>query len=255
MTNDHCRTPRPRASDLAAALVDLCDIPGETRDEARCLELLAGHSAALLDVDAAGVLLSGPDGELSEVAASCETVRLLQLLQLRFHDGPAVIGFRTRGPVHVPDLNEARHWETFRTTALRAGFCAVHVIPLCRHTDGLGALTLFRKRPGPLSREDTTVATALSTVVTAAILDRRALGAAEVRTSQLQTALTTRIVIEQAKGVLAERHELNPEQAFELMRGFARRGRSRLTEVARAVIAHSPTVAPLLAVEPKSTAR
>ncbi|MTD54504.1 GAF and ANTAR domain-containing protein [Amycolatopsis pithecellobii] len=255
MTNDHPRSPKIRASDLAGAFLALCDLPGQTLDEARCLELLATQSATLLDVDAAGILLSGPDGALSAVAASCETARLLQLLQMRFSDGPGVISFRTRIPVHVPDLHEAKQWESFRTTALRAGYSAVHALPLRRHAEGLGALTLFRRRPGALSREDTTIAVALSTMVTSFILDRRALDAAGVLTGQLQTALRTRIVIEQAKGVLAERHERTPDEAFELMRRFARQGRKRLDDVARAVIAHAETVAPLLTVEPKSTAR
>ncbi|TNC20990.1 ANTAR domain-containing protein [Amycolatopsis alkalitolerans] len=253
MTNDHCRSPQARRAELAAAFAELCDLRDSSLDEAGCLDRLVRHSAGLLDVDGAGVLLADAGGEPTATAGSCETVRLLQLLQVRFRDGPGVISFRTHVPVHVADLREVDHWESFRTTALRAGYLAVHALPLRHHADGLGALTLFRKRSGALSPGDCATGAALSTVAASLLLDRRELDTARTRTTQLQTALDTRIAIEQAKGVLTERHALTPEAAFELIRAFARRDRRRIDDVAREVIAHSPAVAALL--DPQPTAR
>ncbi len=243
-----------RELDLAAAFIELSNHQNRDFDESRYADLLARRCAGLLDVDAVGVLLTGPDGQLAAVAASAETVQLLQLVQLRFHEGPGITSFRTRTPTRVPDLRSESHWETFRAASLKAGFAAVHAIPLRSHSDGLGSLTLFRRRPGALSREDEKLGEALASTATAALLAQRAVHKAETLAGQLQTALHSRVVIEQAKGILAERHGLETENAFELMRAFARHDRRRLDDVARAIIGRSPSVARLLTRAAESTA-
>lgn len=243
-----------REVELAAAFLDLSRFSDRGFDEARYTGLLARRCAGLLDADAAGVLLTGAGGQLSAVAASAEPVQLLQLVQLRFQEGPGIASFRTGTPVHAADLRGGGQWDTFRSAALKAGFTAVHALPLRLDDANLGSLTLFRRRPGELTREDIVVGEALAGSATATLLAQRAVEKAETLAGQLQTALHTRIVIEQAKGILAERHGLGPEGAFELMRSFARHDRRRLDEVARAIIDRSPSVARLLGRAPESTA-
>ncbi|TVT16761.1 GAF and ANTAR domain-containing protein [Amycolatopsis rhizosphaerae] len=243
-----------REVELAAAFLDLSRFSDRGFDEARYADLLARRCAGLLDVDAAGVLLTGAGGQLSAVAASAETVQLLQLVQLRFQDGPGIASFRTGIPVHAADLRAGTRWDTFRSATLNAGFSAVHALPLRLNEESLGSLTLFRRVPGELSHEDVKMGEALTAFATATLLAQRAVEKAETLAGQLQTALHTRIVIEQAKGILAERHGLGTEGAFELMRAYARHDRRRLDEVARAIIDRSPSVARLLGRAPESTA-
>jgi hypothetical protein len=242
-----------REVELAAAFLELSSFPDRGLDEARYADLLARRCAGLLEVEAVGVLLTGSDGQLSAVAASAETVQLLQLVQLRFHEGPGITSFRTAAATQVPDLRAESQWDTFRSATLKAGFTAVHAIPLQLRAHCLGSLSLFRRRPGTLSREDDRVGEALAVTATSALLAQRALTKAETLAGQLQTALHSRVVIEQAKGILAERHGLEAESAFALMRAFARHDRRRLDEVARAVIDRSATVARLLNRAPEST--
>jgi GAF domain-containing protein len=235
-----------REVELAAAFKELSSFPDRGFEEARYTDLLAHRCAALLEVEAVGVLLTGQEGELAAVAASAETVQLLQLVQLQFHEGPGIASFRTAAPTRVPDLRTESRWDTFRSATLKAGFAAVHAIPLRLRAECLGSLCLFRHRPGALSRENDRVGESLAATATSVLLAHRALAKAETLAGQLQTALHSRVVIEQAKGILAERHGLATESAFELMRAFARHDRRRLDDVARAVIDRSATVARLL---------
>ncbi|HJQ44872.1 MAG TPA: GAF and ANTAR domain-containing protein [Amycolatopsis sp.] len=234
-----------REPDLAAALIELADIHGKAFDEAGYTDLLARRAAVLLDADSAGVLLTGADGALTAIAASTETARVLQLIQLRVHDGPGITCFRNAAPVSIADLREDRRWDTFRSATLTAGFTAVHAVPLGLREQTIGSLSLFRRRPGPLEYEEDRISESLAAIAGAGLLSKRALAKAETLSGQLQTALHSRIVIEQAKGILAERHGIAVDRAFERMRSFARHDRRRLDDVARAVIGRNASVAGL----------
>jgi GAF domain-containing protein len=230
---------------LVAALLELSDVHKGDFDEASYAHSLARWLVQLLDVDAAGLLLAGDNGQLEAVGATTDTVRLLQLIQLHLDDGPGLDGLRTRKPVTVPDLRSELRWGTFRTDMLNAGFSAVHAVPLQLRGDTVGSICLYRRRAGELSGDDLSLGDALMQVATACLLLRRGLGKADKLTSQLQTALNTRVAIEQAKGILAGRRGGSLDSAFELMRSFARHERSGLNDVAQAVIEGSPSVASL----------
>lgn len=187
----------------------------------------------LLDADAAGLVLSDHSGTLQVMASSAESTRQLELFQLQANEGPCVDCFRGGKQLAEPDLQAAvSSWPRFVPVAREAGFAAVHAFPLRLRGEVIGALNLFSHAPISLSEDDQQVAQALADVATIAILSERALHDREVLVAQLEGALNSRVVIEQAKGVLAEAIGLDVDAAFAHLRQTARRSRRRLVEVA-----------------------
>jgi GAF domain-containing protein len=227
---------------LAAAFVELSDVHRPDFDVDRYTHLLARHSMNLVDVDGVGWLLADDHGEPETAGGTTTSVHLSQVIQLRAGAGPAVESFRTRLPLTVPDLTAEQRWRAFRGVAREAGFAAVHTIPLQRQDEILGALCLFRRSAGDFTEDHLATGNALVQVASTCLLLKRARSTAEKLSAQLQTALNSRVTIEQAKGMLAERRGTSVDHAFELMRAFARHNRRRLNEVAGAVVTGSPTV-------------
>jgi ANTAR domain/GAF domain len=201
------------------------------------LHLLTERSAKLLDVSAAGLLLADPRGELRVVAASSEAARLLELFQLQSDQGPCLDCFRTGRPVSAADLDaEEQRWPRFAVAAKRAGFGAVQALPMRLRDQVIGALNLFRTSPGTFELADVRVGQALADVATISLLHERSLRHSDTLNEQLQAALNSRVVIEQAKGKLAERLGLDMGQAFALLRDYARNNNLRLADLAQAFI-------------------
>src|SRR4051794_524194 len=232
---------------LSAAFVELADSLVADFDVIDFLHLLATRCTELLDVTAAGVLLADPAGDLRVMAASSEQVRLLELFQLQNDQGPCLDCYRSGHPVSVPDLAavEAR-WPRFTAEAQRRGFTTVVALPMRLRRDILGALNLFSTGPG-LDPAEIQIAQALADVATIGILQHRAHRQADSVVTQLQTALTSRVLIEQANGILAERLGIAMEEAFSALRGQARAHHSHLTELAHAVVAGTEDVTALQA--------
>ena len=198
----------------------------------RCL--LADRSVALLDASAAGLLLADPRGELRVVAASSERARLLELFQIQNDQGPCLDCFRTGQAVTAADLaGPGQPWPRFAPAAQQAGFGAVQALPMRLRDQVIGALNLFRAAPGTFDPADVRVGQALADVATIGLLHERSMRRSETLNEQLQTALNSRVIIEQAKGKLAERLGLDMDQAFRLLRDYARNTNQRLTDVAR----------------------
>lgn len=231
---------------LAAAFTELSDVHRQDFDADTYADALARHSVDLLHVDAAGWLLAGENGQLETAGARTDAVRLLQVIQLRTGEGPAVESFRTHHAVTIGDMAADGRWEAFRTAVRGAGFAGVHALPLHLRGETVGAVCLFRRQAGELTRDELAIGTALVRVATGYLLLRRAVGKAEKLSQQLQTALNSRVTIEQAKGILAERRGTSLDNAFEMMRAFARHNRRRLNDVACAVVTGSPTVTSLI---------
>ncbi|MEY9965247.1 GAF domain-containing protein [Streptacidiphilus sp. MAP12-16] len=222
---------------LAKTFVELADNLVADFDLIDFLRLLADRCVGMLGVSAAGVLLAGPGGELRVMAASNEQVRLLELFQLQNHEGPCLECFRTGVPVTVADLTtEAQRWPRFVAQARLSGFTAVQALPMRLRDEVVGALNLFRTIPGPFDPAHTPLAQALADVATISLLQQRSTQRSSLLNEQLQTALNSRVVIEQAKGKLAERLGLDMEQAFTALRGYARAHNRRLSDVARAFV-------------------
>ncbi|MCX4977818.1 GAF and ANTAR domain-containing protein [Streptomyces sp. NBC_00620] len=222
---------------LAKTFVELADNLVADFDLIDFLRLLTDRCVGLLGASAAGVLLADRDGELRVVAASDEQVRLLELFQLQNDEGPCLDCFRTGAPVAVADLGAATiRWPHFAVQARRGGFGAVQALPMRLRDEVVGALNLFRATPGPFDPAATPLAQALADVATISLLQQRSAHRSTVLNEQLQTALNSRVLIEQAKGKLAERQNIDMERAFSALRGYARAHNRRLSDVARAFI-------------------
>jgi GAF domain-containing protein len=226
----------PRQALLARALVELADTLVADFDVVELLTRLADRCVEVLEVEAAGLMLAGADGELRVMASSSETMRVLELFELQAEEGPCLDCYRSGGPVSNLDLAADPRWPRFAAEALAAGFGSVHALPMRLRGTVIGALNLFRAEAGEMPRADLDSAQALADVATIAILQHRATLEAQVLNQQLQHALNSRIVIEQAKGMVAERAGLNMQLAFSALRTYARNHNLRLVDVAEAVI-------------------
>jgi transcriptional regulator with GAF, ATPase, and Fis domain len=225
-----------RERQLVETFVEVADTLVDDFDVIDLLLTLAGRCVRLLDVDAAGIMLIDQRGHLHAAAASTESARLVELFELQSDAGPCVDCCRTGIPVVNADLEaNAERWPRFAEAARESGFVAVHALPLrLRHTV-IGALNLFSAGSRELTEDDVRVGQGLADVATIGILAQRSLHQAELLAEQLQSALNSRIVIEQAKGVLAERRQISVDEAFTLLREHARRHNLRLSDVAREV--------------------
>jgi GAF domain-containing protein len=235
-----------REAMLARALVELADTLVADFDVVELLTLLADRCVDVLDVGAAGLMLAAPNGDLRVMASSSETVRVLELFELQSEEGPCLDCYRTGQPVVNQDLATVDgRWPRFATEALAAGYNSVHALPMRLRGTVIGALNLFHIDPGEMRRADVDAAQALADVATIAILQHRATLEVQVLNDQLNQALTSRIVIEQAKGMIAEREGVDMEEAFVTLRTYARNHNLRLADVARDVIAGTLTAATL----------
>ena len=220
------------------AFVKVADTLVADFDIIEFLAMLAEYGVDLLGVSACGILLADAEGQLNLVAASTEQARVLELSQLQNAEGPCLDAFRTMSTVTCADLTAVGdQWPTFAPAALSAGFTAVHAMPMRLRQQAVGAFNLFSAVPGSLGDETMELGQALADVATIGILHERAIRRQEVVAEQLQVALNSRILIEQAKGVLAERHQLSIDDALTALRRFARVNNRKLAEVARAVAA------------------
>jgi hypothetical protein len=222
---------------LSETFVELTDTMVAGFDVIDFLHVLTDRSVQLLDLSAAGMLLADPRGELRVVAASSEAARLLELFQLQNDQGPCLDCFRTGRPVQAADLDAARaRWPRFAPAARQAGFGAVQALPMRLREQVVGALNLFRADAGALAAADIRVGQALADVATISLLHERSMRHSDTLNEQSQAALNSRVVIEQAKGKLAERLGVDMDQAFTLLRDRARTGNRRLSDLAQAFI-------------------
>ncbi len=207
------------------------------------LDLLARRCADLLEVTACGLLLIDHYHILTTVAASSEEARLLELFQLQNSEGPCLDCYHSGSPVTCPDLSRSdRRWPRFTAAALDSGFHGVHAVPLRLRDQVIGTMNMFTAAPGPLGPAALELGQGLADMATIGILHERIVRRHEMVTEQLQTALNSRILIEQAKGVLAERLQLPVDDAFAVLRGHARATGRRLLDVAAAVVDGTLTI-------------
>lgn len=236
---------------LTRAFVELADTLVADYDVADLLHRLAEHCVALLDAAAAGLMLSDQRGNLQVLASSTERTRLLELFQLQANEGPCLDSYRTGQPVLAPDLPAtASRWPAFAAHAAAEGFNSVHAVPLRLRDQTIGAMNLFGTTPHELPPADLRVAQALAHVATIGILQERAIHHSNVLTEQLQTALNSRITIEQAKGVLGQAAGLDMGQAFTALRDYSRATHTRLSDTAAALVGGTLDPEELLAHHP-----
>lgn len=226
-----------RERQLVEAFVALADTLVDDFDVLELLQTLVEQSVDLLTADAAGLLLMDERGGLQVMASSSERTRLLELFQLQNDEGPCLDCFRSGRQVLIPDLKtQTSRWPRFVPEAERQGFVSVHALPLRLRSETIGAMNLFHAHPGPLSDEDLKLGQSLADVATIGILQERAIERTESLSEQLQSALNSRVIIEQAKGVLAEKGTIDMDTSFARLRGYARSHNLRLGEAARGVV-------------------
>ena len=226
-----------READVVRSLVEMADTLVDDFDIIDLLTGLADRCVQLLEVSAAGVMLASPTGGLALVASSSEAMRLLELFELQAQEGPCLDAFRTGQPVEHENLQaRAGRWPLFSEAALQAGFQSALALPLRLRKVTLGALNLLRVTQAPMVEADLIVARAFADLATLSILQHRASTEAQRLNEQLSAALTSRIVIEQAKGVISARAGVDLAEAFGRMRGYARHHNRRLTDVAQAAV-------------------
>src|SRR5580700_439139 len=215
---------------LSDTFVELADTMVDDFDVIDFLHLLTDRSVALLSASAAGVMLADPRGELRVAASSNEAAGLLELFQIQNDQGPCLDCFRTGQPVTAADLaGPGQRWPRFAAAATRAGFGAVNALPMRLRDQVIGALNLFSARTGPLGPAELRIGQGLADVATIGLLQERNVRRAETLAEQLQAALNSRVVIEQAKGKLAERLGLDMDHALTMLRDRARNTNQRLS--------------------------
>ncbi|GAA1913162.1 GAF and ANTAR domain-containing protein [Streptomyces durmitorensis] len=228
-----------REERLAAAFVELADTLVKDFDVIAFLHQLTEHCVDLLDVRAAGVVLALPHGPVVDVAASDENARRLELAGVEWDEGPCHDCYRSGTAVAEERLDNALaqvRWPRFAPRARQAGFTSVVAAPLQLRGQVIGALNLFRDQMHPLAPAGLRLGQALADTATIGILHQWAAHEHLSVIAQLQQALDSRVIIEQAKGALANRRRIDVEEAFHLMRRYARNRRAPLTAVALQVL-------------------
>jgi GAF domain-containing protein len=231
---------------MARTFVELADTMVAGFDLMDFLHTLTERCVELLDVDAAGLLLADGRGTLQLVAASTEQARIAELFQVQNDEGPCLDCYRSGEVIIVGDIRAdetARRWPRFAPAAQEMGFAGVHAIPMRLRDQVIGTMNLFRSGPDGLEPAVARAARALVDVATIGILQERAVRQQELVAGQLQAALSSRVMIEQAKGILAERLRVTPDQAFVMLRSFARDHNRPLTALVGDVISGTADIA------------
>ncbi|MEV6757153.1 GAF and ANTAR domain-containing protein [Streptomyces sp. NPDC051214] len=221
------------------AVIDAVDTLVDDFDLIDFLHTLCDRCVELLDVSTVGVMLEDPHGKLQLIAASDEHTRLLELFALQHDQGPCVDCHRSgtaRLNIDLTSPMETGSFPVFAARARESGFVTTHALPMRLRATVIGAMNLFDTRRQDLSAADARVAQALSDVATIAILQHRTVAHANLQRSQMHAALKSRIYIEQAKGILAERWDASVDDAFDALRRHARAHRLGLTQVCRQLI-------------------
>jgi GAF domain-containing protein len=222
---------------IADAFVQLADTLVAEFDVLDFLHVLVERAVELLDADAGGIMLADQRGGLEVMVASSHEVHLVELFELQSEEGPCLDAFRSGEAVTRHDPAAMREsWPAFTARLEEAGFASAQAVPMRLRDEVIGALNVFRAAPGALSDPDMKLARALADIGTIGLLQERSMRARDRLAEQLQGALNSRVLIEQAKGVLAERSGLEVGQAFRALRDHARRSGTPLVEVASAVV-------------------
>jgi GAF domain-containing protein len=226
-----------REDRLVEALVTLADTLVDHFDIIDFLQTLAERCVDLVDVSAAGIMLADPQSELRHAACSNEQMRLVELFELSVEQGPCFDAYRTQAPVICASPEEAaQRWPEFASNANGYGFSAFSAVPMRLRADVVGALNLFSSDARALGDDDIKVVQAMADIATIGILQERSIRDAHAFSTQLEVALESRVVIEQAKGIVAERSHISVDDAFERIRSFARAHNRLLSESARQII-------------------
>jgi transcriptional regulator with GAF, ATPase, and Fis domain len=227
---------RERSDELSRTMIELADTLVHDFDVVDFLQMLSTRCVGLLGLASAGVMLHDQRDSLQVIASSDERARTLELMEIQSREGPCLDAFRLSRPVQASSTDAAARWPMFAAHAQAVGYLMVGAVPLRLRGQTIGALNMFRESDAALGDDDVRDAQAMADIATIGLLNERAVREARLVAEQLQHALTSRVVIEQAKGVLAVKVGCDVDTAFQQMRTYARNNNQRLGDVARAVI-------------------
>jgi GAF domain-containing protein len=233
-------------SSLSDVFVELADTLVDAFDVIDFMHVLTERCVQVLGVSAAGLLLADDARVLQVVAASSEPCRLLEVLQVQTGEGPCVDCFVSGQPIAVADVSRSERWPLFASVAVELGFASVHAVPMRLRAETIGALSFFMVERGGPPESGRRLGRALADVATIGLLQQRAIHHRDLLAEQLQTALSSRVVIEQAKGILAERLHVDVDEAFVLLRRGARSHHRRLSDLAHAIVAGTEPPSPMV---------
>jgi transcriptional regulator with GAF, ATPase, and Fis domain len=228
-----------RDEQLAHVFLELADTLAAEFDLISFLHVLTDHVVRMAKATAAGVIMLDGQGRLMDVTASTHPAHRLEKAQIEYDEGPCRDCCRTRalvGPVELAGTEATTSWSRFAQAARDVGFAVAAAVPLRLREETIGALNLFHTRRGALHPASLRLAQALADAATIGILHRRLSHDQAERIAQLQTALDSRIIIEQAKGALGARLGIPPDVAFLRIRAHARAHRIALTFLCRSVV-------------------
>ena len=226
-----------RQTRLAEVFVELADTLVEELDVVEFLQMLSDRSIELLQVDASGLMLADERGSLQLMASTTAKMRVLELFELQIQEGPCYDCWSSGHAVTNVALAAALdRWPSFTAAAIEAGFRSTHALPMRLRGRVIGALNLFSTAEEPMSADDLALGQAMADVATIGLLHERTLQQQTTLSEQLQAALHSRVLIEQAKGVLSARAGTDVDEAFVQMRRHARHHGIGLTEVAQSVV-------------------
>ncbi len=232
-----------REARLSAAFVKLADTLIAEYDMVDLLDVLVREATGLVDSDAGGLMIADSSGQLQLVASTSEEADFVEINQLNAGAGPCVDCFNTGTPVSVGNIAaDGDRWPLFRDAAHERGFHSMHAFPMRLRGQVIGTMNLFSTTLGQLTDSDIAVAQALADVATIGILQERSIRDTSIVTEQLQRALDSRIVIEQAKGVIAEQGGVDMDTAFKILRSYARSHSRSLRAVADDIADRSLTI-------------
>ena len=237
------------AGQLSKIFVEAADTLTDEFDLANFLHMLTVRTADMVGAAAVGMLLADKNGQLQFRAASQDNAKWLELFQLQTQEGPCLEAFRTAEPVVNADLPAAgARWPLFAPRAVEAGFRSVHAFPLRVRQEVIGALNVFGTAVGAeFDHADVPIVQALADIAAIGLMQQRALVREQALTEQLQHALNSRVIIEQAKGVISHAYGVSPDEAFALIRNHSRRRRNRVADLAHTIVTDLPAVPDLAA--------
>ena len=231
--------------DVAATLIELADTLVSDFDLLDYLGLLLERSSSALDAAAGGVMLTDGNGDLQVLASTDEQMRLMELFELQRYEGPCVDAHRRGELVVEPDLAARARWPQFTPEAIARGYRAAYAFPMRLRGEQIGALNLFRSQPGSVDAQLVHATRTFADMAAVGILQERAVRQGHDLAQQLQGALQSRIVLEQAKGIVAERAGCEMGEAYQLLRWHGRNHNRTLREVAASVVAGELSAADL----------
>ncbi len=221
---------------LASTFVELADTLVAEFDVVDFLTMLVARCTAFLDGPEVGLAVANRSGKLRVLASSTQRMKLLELVEVQSDEGPCRDSFHTGQQIINQNVDVAQaQWPLFIPMARTAGFLMLHAFPMKLRGDSIGAINIFDTNRREMSTHQAAIVQAFADVATIGILQERSAADSALLTSQLNKALATRVIIEQAKGVVAEHLKTTMDEAFNLLRGYARSHNQRLTDVARCV--------------------